>query len=126
VRRPPTFGELGGEETFRRLVAGFYARVAEDPVLRPLYPDEDLRPAAERLTLFLIQYWGGPPTYGQQRGHPRLRLRHSPFPIGVAERNAWLANMRAAMDDVGLPADLDEVVWDHLQRAAEMLRNEVE
>ena len=93
--RPDTFyAAVGGEETFRRLVAAFYAGVAEDPVLRPLYPEDDLGPAAERLTLFLMQYWGGPGTYSQQRGHPRLRMRHAPFPIGQAAHDAWLANMR--------------------------------
>jgi hemoglobin len=121
--QPPTFTDLGGEQTFRRLVEGFYARVADDPILRPLYPEADLAPARERLTLFLIQYWGGPTTYSDTRGHPRLRMRHAPFPIGPAQRDAWLGHMRAALDDVGLPPQHDVVVWDYLQRAADMLVN---
>src|SRR5256885_16724005 len=101
---PVTFYEaVGGAPTFRKLVALFYQGVAADPVLRPLYPEEDLGPAEERLRLFLIQYWGGPRTYGERRGHPRLRMRHVPFPIGGPERDAWLAHMRTAVDELGLP-----------------------
>jgi len=114
---------VGGEPTFRRLVAGFYGRVRSDPVLRPLYPDEDLPAAEQRLRLFLIQYWGGPSTYGEQRGHPRLRMRHAPFAIDGAARDAWLRNMRAALDDVGLAAELDAILWDYLERAAHSLQN---
>src|SRR5260370_577355 len=87
----------GGSATFKLLVERFYARVASDPVLRPIYPEEDLSSATERLTLFLIQYWGGPTTYSARRGHPRLRLRHQPFAIGPAERDAWLEHMTAAV-----------------------------
>jgi hemoglobin len=112
-----------GEETFRRLVAGFYRRVAADPVLRPLYPDEDLAAAEERLRLFLIQYWGGPATYSEQRGHPRLRRRHAPFAVGAAQRDAWLRNMRAALDEVGMDPQHEAAVWEHLHRAAFMLQN---
>ena len=75
---------VGGSDTFRRLVARFYSGVADDPVLRPMYPEEDLGPATQRLTGFLEQYWGGPTTYSQERGHPRLRMRHAPFQIGRA------------------------------------------
>lgn len=114
---------VGGEPTFRKLVADFYARVAEDPVLRPLYPEEDLSAAEERLRGFLIQYWGGPSTYSDQRGHPRLRMRHAPFAIGEKERDAWLDQMRAALDGLNLASELDEMLWDHLVRAAVMLRN---
>ena len=114
---------VGGDEPFRRLVAGFYGRVAQDPVLRPLYPDEDMAAAQDRLFGFLVQYWGGPQTYSEQRGHPRLRQRHAPFAIGAAERDAWLHNMRAALDDVGLDAPHDAAVWEHLHRAAYMLQN---
>lgn len=114
---------VGGEPTFRKLVADFYARVAEDPVLRPLYPEEDLSAAEERLRGFLIQYWGGPSTYSEQRGHPRLRMRHAPFAIGEKERDAWLDQMRAALDGLNLASELDEMLWDHLVRAAVMLRN---
>src|SRR5260370_25908193 len=92
----------GGEDTFTLLVERFYASVAEDPVLRAVYPDEDLSGATERLTLFLIQYWGGPQTYSEQRGHPRLRMRHQPFAIGQTERDAWLRHMRAAVESLDL------------------------
>ncbi len=92
------FDAVGGEPTFRRLVEEFYAGIAADPLLRPMYPEEDLGPAADRMRLFLMQYWGGPNTYSAQRGHPRLRMRHAPFRIGAAERDAWLGHMRRAVD----------------------------
>jgi hemoglobin len=114
---------VGGESTFRRLVDEFYAGVAGDPLLRPLYPEADLGPAADRLRMFLIQYWGGPGTYSQQRGHPRLRMRHAPFRVGPAERDAWLRHMRAAVDSLGLAADQDRVLWDYLERAAYFMVN---
>jgi hemoglobin len=117
------FAAVGGEETFRRLVAAFYAGVAEDPVLRPLYPEEDLTAAAERLRLFLMQYWGGPGTYSQQRGHPRLRMRHAGFKVDTAARDAWLRNMRRAMDTLELPPTYDQLLWDYLTSAADSLRN---
>jgi hemoglobin len=117
------FAAVGGEETFRRLVDTFYAGVADDPVLRRLYPEDDLGPAAERLRMFLIQYWGGPTTYSQQRGHPRLRMRHAPFPIGVEARDAWLRHMRAALDSLDLPPAYAKVLWDYLTSAADSLRN---
>lgn len=114
---------VGGDATFDKLVGGFYDRVREDPVLRPLYPEADLEAAEERLRLFLIQYWGGPPAYAEQRGHPRLRMRHAPFRITSVERDAWLTNMRAALDDLGLGPAHDEAIWEHLHRAALMLQN---
>lgn len=117
------FALLGGEETFTRLVRLFYAGVREDEVLLPLYPPEELAAAEERLRLFLIQYWGGPGTYSQERGHPRLRMRHAPFAIGVAERDAWLARMRAAMDQVGFAREADDVVWRYFLSAADSMRN---
>jgi hemoglobin len=122
-----SFYELvGGEPTFRKLVNEFYAGVANDPVLRPIYPEEDLGPAAERLTLFLMQYWGGPNTYSQQRGHPRLRLRHAPFKVGPAERDAWLDHMRRALDTLALPAEQDARLWEYLSRAAQFMMNTTE
>jgi hemoglobin len=122
--RPDTFyAAIGGEETFRKLVDRFYAGVADDPVLRPLYPEEDLGPAAERLRMFLMQYWGGPTTYSQRRGHPRLRMRHAPFAIGVAARDAWLRHMRDALDSLELPPAYDQQLWSYLQAAADSLRN---
>lgn len=120
----PTFYDLvGGEPTFRKLVDAFYAGVAEDPLLRPLYPEDDLGPAAERLRLFLIQYWGGPTTYSEQRGHPRLRMRHAPFRIGAAERDAWLGHMRRALDTLALPAEQDEKLWAYFTHAAHFMVN---
>lgn len=117
------FQRAGGEQTFRLLVQRFYAGVALDPVLRPLYPEEDLEPAADRLALFLIQYWGGPGTYSQTRGHPRLRMRHAPFVIGPAERDAWLRHMRDALDSLQLPEDVATELWTYLAMAAESMRN---
>ena len=119
-----TFYEaVGGEATFRRLVARFYAGVRTDPVLRPLYPEEDLADAEVRLRMFLVQYWGGPRTYSEQRGHPRLRMRHAPFAIGPAERDAWLSHMRAAVDSLELPAPADELLWHYLESAAYSMVN---
>ena len=117
------FDAVGGHATFERLISSFYARVRDDPVLRPLYPDDELDAAAERLRMFLEQYWGGPRTYSEVRGHPRLRARHVPFRIDAAARDAWLANMRAALDDVGLQPEADRVLWDYLTTAAETLVN---
>ncbi|MFG6401605.1 globin [Microbacterium sp. P04] len=113
-------------ETFRRLVATFYRGVAADPVLKPMYPEDDLGPAAERLTLFLAQYWGGPTTYSEQRGHPRLRLRHQPFHVNPDARDRWLTHMRAAVDELELPPLLEETLWDYLQRAALAMVNTFE
>jgi hemoglobin len=119
-----TFYEaVGGEETFRRLVARFYEGVADDPVLRPLYPDQDLAAAEQRLRMFLVQYWGGPGTYSEQRGHPRLRMRHATWVIGERERDHWLAHMRAAVDAERLEPAAHEAVWQHLERAAHSLLN---
>ncbi|HEU4912462.1 MAG TPA: globin [Actinomycetes bacterium] len=117
------FDAVGGEETFRRLVHRFYAGVAEDPVLRPLYPEPDLSGAEDRLRMFLVQYWGGPRTYSEQRGHPRLRMRHAPFRIGLAERDAWLRHMRDAVDSLDLPEQADTLLWDYLVMAAHSLVN---
>jgi hemoglobin len=120
----PTFYErVGGEPTFRKLVDTFYARVAQDPVLRPHYPGTDLAPAADRLRMFLEQYWGGPTTYSQQRGHPRLRMRHAPFRVGPAERDAWLANMHHAVDSLDLEPELHDTLWEYLERAAIFMVN---
>jgi hemoglobin len=118
------YAAVGGEETFRRLVHAFYRGVADDPVLRPVYPSKDLGPAEEHLRLFLMQYWGGPGTYSEQRGHPRLRMRHARFAIGEAERDAWLRHMRDALDDLGLDEALDAQLWDYLVMAAHSLVNQ--
>jgi len=123
----PSFYEtVGGRETFQRLVTEFYRGVADDPVLRPLYPEEDLGPAAERLTMFLEQYWGGPGTYSEQRGHPRLRMRHLPFKVNPEARDRWLAHMRVAVDSLDLPPLAEETLWDYLQRAAFAMVNTFE
>jgi hemoglobin len=116
------FERFGGHDFFDLLVARFYAAVAEDPVLRPMYPEEDLGPAAERLQMFLEQYWGGPMTYSEVRGHPRLRMRHAPFPVDAAAHDAWLRNMRGALDEAAAAFSMsaaDEAeLWDYLERAA--------
>lgn len=121
---PTLYEAVGGEDTFRRLVHGFYRRVADDPQLRQVYPSKDLRPAEDHLQLFLIQYWGGPGTYSQLRGHPRLRMRHARFRIGEPERDAWLGHMRASLDEIGLPEQLDRQLWDYLAMAAHSLVNQ--
>ena len=121
---PENFYEsVGGEPTFRRIVGRFYELVAKDEVLRPLYPEEDLGPAEEHLRLFLMQYWGGPHTYSQLRGHPRLRMRHVPFRIRPTERDAWLRCMRIAVDEAELGAAYQAVLWDYLQMAANSMQN---
>ncbi len=116
------YDAVGGEPVFRRLVADFYAGVADDPVLRPLYPD-DLGPAEDRLRMFLVQYWGGPTTYSEQRGHPRLRMRHVAWEVGERERDAWLRLMSAALDRQELPEPARAAIWDHVERAAHSLVN---
>src|ERR1700684_3699070 len=116
---------VGGEEAFTRLVRRFYQEVAADPVLRPVYPTEDLGPAEEHLRLFLTQYGGGPATYNELRGHPRLRMRHVHFSIGETERDLWLKHMRTALDELELPAALDAQLWDYLVMAAHSLVNAV-
>ena len=120
------YDEVGGHETFVRLVDAFYRGVADDEVLRPMYPEEDLGPAKERLTLFLEQYWGGPTTYSQERGHPRLRMRHAPFHVNPDARDRWLAHMRAAVDELGLSPLHEATLWDYLQRAALAMVNTFE
>ncbi len=120
------YDTIGGHETFVRLVDRFYEGVATDEVLRPMYPEADLGPAKERLTLFLEQYWGGPTTYSETRGHPRLRMRHAPYKVNPDARDRWLAHMRAAVDSLGLaPAD-ESQLWDYLERAAFSLINTFE
>jgi hemoglobin len=121
---PQTFYEaVGGEATFTLLVDRFYDAVENDPVLRPLYPGPDLGGARQRLRLFLMQYWGGPNTYDQLRGHPRLRMRHNPFAIGPAERDAWLRHMTAAVASLGLAPELERPLLDYLTSAAHALQN---
>jgi hemoglobin len=116
------YDAVGGEPVFRALVADFYRGVASDPVLRPLYP-EDLGPAEDMLRMFLVQYWGGPTTYSEQRGHPRLRMRHVAWQVGERERDAWLALMLAAVTRLDVPDEARAAIWDHLERAAHSLVN---
>ncbi|MEP6462139.1 MAG: globin [Frankiaceae bacterium] len=117
------YDAVGGHDTFARLVARFYAGVAADPVLRPLYPEADLTDAADRLRMFLEQYWGGPRTYSEQRGHPRLRMRHVPFAVTPEARDHWLSHMRDAVDTLGLPAEAEQLLWSYLTSAANSLVN---
>ncbi|WP_265523220.1 globin [Oerskovia flava] len=117
------YAAIGGHETFVRLVDVFYEGVAADPVLKPMYPEEDLGPAKVRLTMFLEQYWGGPTTYSEQRGHPRLRMRHAPFTVNPDARDRWLRHMRAAVDALDLAPLHEATLWDYLERAAHSLLN---
>ena len=119
------YDQVGGAETFQRLVHRFYQGVADDALLRPLYPENDLADAEVRLRMFLEQYWGGPKTYGEVRGHPRLRMRHAPFRIGPAQRDAWLQNMRVAIDELDLEPVHEQTLWDYLTAAAESLVNDL-
>ena len=89
-----------GEEGFTKLTKVFYQGVSQDPLLKPMYPEEDLGPAERRLRMFLEQYWGGPHTYSEPRGHPRLRMRHAPYRIGFLERDAWLRCMHSAVASI--------------------------
>jgi hemoglobin len=117
---------VGGRATFERLVRRFYEGVASDPALLALYPEEDLEPAIQRLTGFLEQYWGGPTTYSEQRGHPRLRVRHMPFKVNPDQRDRWLTHMRAAVDDLQLPPLYEAELWGYLERAAHAMVNTFE
>ncbi|MDO4254497.1 MAG: globin [Kocuria sp.] len=117
------YDQIGGHETFNKLAHEFYKAVAADPEFRAMYPDEDLAPAERRLRMFLEQYWGGPTTYSEERGHPRLRMRHAPFRVDAHARDTWLKHMRTALDSLDLPALHDGILWDYLQRAAHSLVN---
>jgi len=117
------YQRAGGEKTFNDLVSHFYALVAVNPILRPMYPDNDLHGAAQRLQMFLSQYWGGPTTYSDERGHPRLRMRHAPFHISIVEHDAWLLCMKAAVDGLELADDLRDELWQYLEAAAAAMIN---
>ena len=118
------YEQVGGEAFFADLTSQFYAVVATDPILRPMYPDDDMKGAAQRLQWFLSQYWGGPTTYQENRGHPRLRMRHSQFSIDLAARDAWLNAMRTAVDGVEINEELKEQLWDYLEMAADAMVNQ--
>ena len=118
------YEEIGGEAFFTDLVSQFYAQVALDPILRPMYPETDLKAAALRLQWFLEQYWGGPSTYQENRGHPRLRMRHAEFHINIAAHDAWLKAMRAAVDGVDIKPELKAQLWSYLEMAAAAMVNQ--
>jgi hemoglobin len=117
------YDDVGGAPVFHKIVSRFYEEVRADPVLRPLYPEEDLGPAEGRLRMFLEQYWGGPRTYSDLRGHPRLRMRHFPFRIGPVERDAWLRCMRIAVDEADLDPEHRAQLWEYLEYAAASMVN---
>ena len=123
MTEPTFYDEIGGADKIRAIVARFYAGVADDDLLRPMYPEEDLGPAEERFFLFLSQYWGGPGTYSEQRGHPRLRMRHSPFVVDEAARDRWLGHFREALDSVHLTPEQDARFWDYVTHAANFMIN---
>ncbi|MEI8119943.1 MAG: globin [Actinomycetes bacterium] len=118
------YEEIGGEAFFADLVSQFYAQVAVDPILRPMYPESDLKAAATRLQWFLEQYWGGPSTYQENRGHPRLRMRHAEFHINLAAHDAWVKAMRTAVDGMQLSAEHRDQLWSYLEMAAAAMINQ--
>ena len=118
------YEEIGGEAFFADLTAQFYAQVAVDPILRPMYPDTDLKAAALRLQWFLEQYWGGPITYQENRGHPRLRMRHAEFHINLAAHDAWINAMRTAVDGMQMRPEHKEQLWSYLEMAAAAMINQ--
>ena len=120
------YDQVGGHETFRKLVHEFYAGVAGDPQLRALYPEDDLGPAETRFRMFLEQYWGGPTTYSEERGHPRLRMRHHPFNVTPTQRDRWLRHIMAAVDTLDLAPAHDLTLRSYLQQAAESMVNSLD
>ncbi len=118
------YEQVGGEAFFSNLVSQFYAHVATDPILRPMYPESDLKAAAERLQLFLEQYWGGPTTYQENRGHPRLRMRHAGFHINAAARDAWLNAMYLVVDEIEMDSALRAQLLGYLEMAANSMVNQ--
>jgi hemoglobin len=126
VEKQSFYDEVGGHDTFHAIVSRFYALVREDEILRPLYPDDELDAAEDRLRMFLEQYWGGPRTYSNQRGHPRLRMRHAPFRIGYIERDAWLRCMHTAVatiDSETLDDEHRKELLSYLEMAAHSMVN---
>lgn len=123
MNQPTFYDEVGGHDTFAHLVRRFYQGVAGDPPLRALYPEADLAHAEERFLMFLEQYWGGPTTYSDQRGHPRLRMRHHPFAVTPDMRDRWLHHMRDAVSSLDLAPAHELLLWDYLERAAHSMVN---
>ena len=121
---PQTFYDaVGGRDFFVALVKRFYEGVADDPPLREIYPEEDLGPAEVRFRMFLEQYWGGPTTYSDERGHPRLRMRHAPYEVTPLQRDRWLKHMRDAIDSVELTPAQEHELWTYMERAAHSMVN---
>jgi hemoglobin len=118
------YEQVGGERFFSDLVSQFYSHVATDPILRPMYPESDMKGAAERLKMFLEQYWGGPTTYQEVRGHPRLRMRHAEFHINKAAHDAWLDAMRQAVDGMDMDGALKDQLWSYIEMAADSMVNQ--
>jgi hemoglobin len=123
IEQQTLYERAGGMPFFEALVARFYAGVADDPILRPIYPEADLGPAERRLTLFLAQYWGGPRTYDDERGHPRLRMRHAPFAVDAVARDRWLVHMRTAIAELAPAEDVAANLERYIAMAAESMRN---
>ncbi|MGV8845238.1 globin [Tessaracoccus sp.] len=117
------YERVGGHETFAKLIRVFYEGVAVDPPLRALYPEEDLAPAEERLLLFMEQYWGGPKTYSETRGHPRLRMRHAPYAVTPTQRDRWLHHMHAAIDTIDISPSDEAELREYVTRAAQSMVN---
>lgn len=120
------YDAIGGYDTIDLIVAKFYEGVATDELLRPLYPEADLGPAEERFRLFLVQYWGGPTTYSEARGHPRLRMRHAPFAVTPEAKDRWLLHFRAGLDAAALSPEHDAEFWDYVTHAAQFMVNSFE
>lgn len=117
------YDNFGGQEFFTNLVNDFYKEILNDPILKPMYPEDDLAGAVERLTLFLMQYWGGPTTYSELRGHPRLRMRHAAFPIDFVARDSWLKNMAVAIEKQNISNENKTKLWNYFQMAADSMIN---
>ena len=120
---PTLYEEMGGAPFFEKLVIDFYEGVKTDPILKPMYPEEDLAGAISRLTMFLSQYWGGPTDYSEQRGHPRLRMRHNVFPINGDARDRWLTHMSNSLAKLEIEPHLKDQLWTYLVTAAHSLVN---
>lgn len=123
MTEPTPYARFGGEDFFTALVHDFYQQVVADAHLRAMYPDDDLGPAEERLRLFLQQYWGGPTTYSDERGHPRLRMRHAPYRIDPRARDRWLACMRVAVNNQAMEPGDEAELWTYLENAAMAMVN---
>jgi len=118
------YERMGGEATFRAIAKKFYEGVANEPLLSAMYPARDMQGAEDRLRMFLEQYWGGPSTYSEERGHPRLRMRHMGFHIATPEHDAWLRCMHAAIIDLEMEESLKEELWTYFQYAAHSMKNQ--